>query len=189
MYLRMIPTTPLPLPLSETMLKNTIGSYSTFGGGPSLIQENAYGWAMSDYDVEKASIECMTQYIRNGEIWGINAEIIKRGDRKDELWLEAMPVENLLLTAVSIYAEFMRMHSKVPPPVRAEAGLVGVKGRRLVYSGGIYETLGTMYEDVEYYALLPDLTEKTIDDFAKNFAMEMHNASGTPRRPGLFNRW
>jgi hypothetical protein len=46
-----------------------------------------------------------------------------------------------------------------------------------------------MYEDVEYSALLPDLTEKTIDDFAKNFAMKMHNAGGTPRRAGLFNRW
>ncbi len=45
------------------------------------------------------------QYIRNGEIWGINGRIIKRGDRTDELWREAELIENLLRTSSGRYAE------------------------------------------------------------------------------------
>jgi hypothetical protein len=190
MYLRMIPSVPLAIPLNENMLKNMIGRFSSFGSGLGLIQANAYSYAMSELNHYDNSIDSMTQYFRNGEIWGISSAIIRRGDRKDELWLEAQLVEDLLIVSLEIYAEFMAIHAKVTPPVKVEAGLVAVKGRRLVYSGAILDGLGTMYDpNVIYTATLNDLNKARLWDFAKNFAVKMHNNSGVPRRPGLFNRW
>jgi hypothetical protein len=68
-YLRVIPKKSLSIPLSEELLKNTIGRFGTFGiPVGALIQENEYGVAMSNLNPEKLHVESMTQYFRNGEI-------------------------------------------------------------------------------------------------------------------------
>lgn len=190
LYLRVIPAEPLAIPLNEQMLQNTIGKYSSFGGGLGLIQPNAYGYAMSDVNGPNCSIDFMTQYFRNGEIWGINGEVIRRGNRNDENWLEAMLVEDMLLVCLELYGEFSTIHSKIKLPAKVEAGLVGVKGRRLVYHGGLLSGLGTMDQsNVIYSATVKELGRPQVMEFVKNFAIKMHNNSGVPRPPGLFNRW
>ena len=190
LYVRVIPAEPLAVPLNENMLQNTIGRYSSFGGGLGLIQPNAYGYAMSDVHGANRTIDFMTQYIRNGEIWGINGEVIRRGDRKDENWVEAQLVEDLLIECLVLYGEFATTYSKIKFPVKVEAGLVGVKGRRLVYHGGLLSGLGTMDQpNVIYTASLTDLGRPHVMEFVKNFAIKMHNNSGVTRPAGLFNRW
>ncbi len=190
LYLRVIPAEPLAVPLNEQMLQNSIGKYSSFGGGLGLIQPNAYGYGMSDVNGPNGTIDFMTQYFRNGEIWGINGEVIRRGNRNDENWVEAMLVEDLLVVCLERYGEFATIYSKVKFPVKVEAGLVGVKGRRLVYQGGLLAGLGTMDQpNVIYSATMKELGRPHVMEFVKNFAIKMHNNSGVPRPAGLFSRW
>ena len=190
LYLRVIPAEPLAIPLNEQMLQHTIGKYSSFGGGLGLIQPNAYGYGMSDVNGPNGTIDFMTQYFRNGEIWGINGEVIRRGNRNDENWLEAMLVEDMLLVCLELYGEFATICSKIKFPVKVEAGLVGVKGRRLVYQGGVLSGLGTMDQpNVIYTATTRELGRPQVMEFVKNFAIKMHNNSGVPRPAGLFSRW
>jgi hypothetical protein len=190
LYLRVIPAEPLEVPLNEQMLQNSIGKYSSFGGGLGLIQPNAYGYGMSDVNRPNGTIDFMTQHFRNREIWGINGECIRRGNRTDENWVEAMLVEDLLLVCLELYGEFATIYSKIKFPVKVEAGLVGVKGRRLVYHGGVLSGLGTMDKpNVIYSATIKELGRLQVMEFVKNFAIKMHNNSGVPRPAGLFNRW
>jgi hypothetical protein len=190
LYLRVIPAEPLAIPLNEQMLQHTIGKYSSFGGGPGLIQPNAYGYGMSDVNGPNGTIDFMTQHFRNGEIWGINGEVIRRGNRNDENWLEAMLVEDMLLVCLELYGEFATIHSKINFPVKVEAGLIGVKGRRLVYQGGVLSGLGTMDQpNVIYTATMKELGRPQVMEFVRNFAIKMHNNSGVPRPAGLFSRW
>lgn len=154
------------------------------------MQENAYGAAMSTLNIHDLTIDSMTQYFRNGEIWGINADVIRQGERQDENWVPARAIEDTMITSLSVYCEFMQLHSNVKPPITAEAGIVGAKNRRLVYDGGLLSSQGKMYEDeVIYRATLPDFDPATQDAFLKEFFRRVHDNSGVARPDKLHGRW
>jgi len=191
MYLRMIPKEALQRPLTIEAILGTMGRYGTFGPPVgALMQENVYGAAMSTLNMRDLTIDHMTQYFRNGEIWGINADVIRRGEREDENWVPARPVEDTMITTLTLYCEYMQLHSKVKPPITVEAGIVGVKNRRLVYDAVILSQLSKMYDDeVIYRATLPDFEPATRDQFLREFFKRVHDNSGVPRPTGLHGRW
>jgi hypothetical protein len=78
----------------------------------------------------------------------------------------SMLVEDLLLVSLELYEEFATIHSKIRLPVKVEAGLVGVKGRRLVYQGGLLSGLGTMDQpNVIYTATMKELGRPQVMEF------------------------
>jgi hypothetical protein len=191
LYLRMIPKTPLVRPLAVQTIMGTMGRYGTFGiPVGALMQENAYGAAMSSLNLHFVSIDSMTQYFRNGEIWGINGDVIRQGERTDENWVPARAIEDTMITSLSLYCEYMDKHSNVTPPITVEAGIVGVKNRKLTIDGVIFGNMGKMYEDdVIYRATLPDFAPATQDAFLKEFFRRVHDNTGIPRTQGLHGRW
>jgi hypothetical protein len=82
MWLRVIPTKKLDLPLSVQMLLQTVGAFGGFGTPVSggLVRQNAYGVACLIPDGNTANIDAISQYSRDGEIWGINAAILRQGE-------------------------------------------------------------------------------------------------------------
>ncbi len=186
-YLRVIPTVPLGIPLSEQLLKSTIGRHGAFGLFGTFIQENGYGVAFSNPNPSKLELDSLTQYFRNGEIWGVSADIVQQ--TSNEYWVNAAPLENNFITSLQLYLEFMERHSHVAPPVTVEAGIVGVKDMRLVYKANL-ENLGKMYEpDVIHRSIFPDFLQTTGDQFLRRFFEKVHNNSGVPRPSNLNGRW
>jgi hypothetical protein len=144
---------------------------------------------MSTLNPRDLSIDHMTQYFRNGEIWGINADVIRQGERTDENWVPARAIEDTMITSLTVYCEYLALHSKVPPPITVEAGIVGVRNRRLVYETTLAQ-LSKMYEDeVIYRATLPDFDPATLDAFLREFLRRVHDNSGVPRPSNLYGRW
>lgn len=191
LYLRMIPKVPLVRPLAVQTIMGTMLHYGTFGiPVGALMNENAYGAAMSTLNLHQVSIDSMTQYFRNGEIWGINGDVIRQGERRDENWVMARAIEDTMITGLSLYCDYMHSHSKVKPPITVEAGIVGVKNRRLTMEGGILANMGKMYEDeVVWRARLPDFEPATQDAFLREFFRRVHDNSGVARPEGLHGRW
>lgn len=191
LYLRMIPKTLLVRPLAVQTIMDTMRRYGTFGVPVgALMQENAYGAAMSSLNLHLMSIDSMTQYFRNGEVWGINGHVIRQGERTDENWVPARTIEDTMITGLAVYCEYMEQHSHVKPPITVEAGIVGVKNRRLTIDGGIVGNMGKMYEDdVIYRTTLPDFAPATQDAFLKEFFTRVHDNTGIPRPQGLHGRW
>jgi hypothetical protein len=187
-YLRLIPTKRSPIPLAEQLLSATVGRHGAFAGLPgNIIQPNDYGVAFSLLMPASFEIEGLTQYFRNGEIWGVNAYITQPGH--GETWISALPLENTFITSLELYCMYMEMHSKVKPPITVEAGVVGVKNMRLVYNG-LHDAMGKMYEpDVVHRAIMPDFSKPTRDAFLGAFLEKVHGNTGVQRPPGLFNRW
>ncbi|WP_128089424.1 hypothetical protein [Bradyrhizobium viridifuturi] len=137
MWLRVIPTKPLPMPLSLQTLLTNVGRFGPFGmpAGLEPIRQNAYGVAFFTPAGSTARIDNLSQYTRDGEIWGVNADILRQGERGDSKLIFSLPMENLFVTQLDLYLQFMGQVSNVEPPVEVEAGIEGIAGRRIIHNG------------------------------------------------------
>jgi len=147
LYLRVIPTKPLSRPLPLDMLFNNCARYGAFGCGvESHIRENDHGLAIFNPAGNTLNIDSISQYFRNGEIWGINADILRQGERGEQLWLLSQSIEHNAAESLNLYFEFLRDVSKIEPPYRVEVGLHGVKGRMFVIGGATIGSSGIVRE-------------------------------------------
>jgi hypothetical protein len=189
-YLRVIPRTTQILPVE--LLKDSIGSFGAFGlPAGAYILENAYGVAMLNPAGATWNVDNLSQYFRNGEIWGINADVLRQGERPDGNWLMSLPIENLFITALTLYLEFTSRVSKIAPPFRIEAGLEGIKGWKLVHNGMSFGAAGhgTLYEDrVVHQAILNKIDQPTQLEFLMTFFEKINRNTGHPRPRGLYGR-
>jgi hypothetical protein len=79
------------------------------------------------------NLDSLSQYFRNGEIWGVNAEILRDGDRGTQKWVSSLSLENVFTKTLRQYVEFTQQVSKVALPLKIIAGIEGVKGRKLLH--------------------------------------------------------
>jgi hypothetical protein len=187
-YLRVIPTKPLVRPLPVDLLMNNgkrFGAFGTESEAGVYIRENDYGVAILNPAAgSTTNIDSLTQYFRNGEIWGINADILRQGERDN--WLLSYGVEKNIAESLNLYFEFLREVSKIEPPYTVEAGLHGARGRNLVNTGS---TVGNarVFEDcfqLRHILHSTDLTNQ--DTFLLEFFELMHGQTGYPRPLKLY---
>ncbi len=87
-YLRVIPTKLLVRPLPVDLLLNRAGRYGAVGSNVGVyIHENDHGVIVLNPAGNTVNIDSLTQYFRNGEIWGVNADVLRQGERGQERWL------------------------------------------------------------------------------------------------------
>jgi hypothetical protein len=127
----------------------------------------------------------------DGEIWGINANILQQGQRPDGPWVLSFPLENLYIVALSQYLDFMAQVAKVALPFKVEAGIEGIKGWKLVHNGVAFGSggHGTMYEDrVVHQAVLNKTDPAMQHEFLMAFFEKLNANTGHPRPKGLYGR-
>ena len=185
-----MPTKASAMPLSVQTLKDHVGRFSPFGipVGGEAIRENAYGVAFFNPGYGQG-IECISQYTRDGEIWGINADVLRQGEHADYFWVLSLPLENLFITSLSLYVEFMGRVAKVQPPFRVIAGIEGVKGARLVHNGMAVNNAGVMHLDrVTHSGVLRASDKVAQDAFLLDFFKKIHANTGIERPRNLYGR-
>jgi hypothetical protein len=133
-----------------------------------------------------ASIGCLTQYFRNGEIWGINADVLREGERGTERLLFSLQVERNIIESLNLYFEFLRDASGAEPPYTVEAGLHGVKARNLVNAGSTVGNAKIFEDSFELRRVLRDSDRATQDKFLLEFFELMHGQTGHPRPHKLY---
>jgi hypothetical protein len=192
LYLRIIPTKPLvrPLPLDLPLMNGA--RYGAFGSNVgTYIRENDYGVVIISPAGDTPNIDSLTQYLRNGEIWGINADILRQGERGQDQWLLSRSVEHNTAESLNLYFEFLRDVSKIEPPYTVEAGLHGVRGRSLVNTGMVMTNTSVrqakVFEDhFEIRRVLHKTDLATQDKFLLEFFELMHGQTGHPRPANLY---
>jgi hypothetical protein len=165
-YLRVIPTKSLVRPLPLDLLLERAGRYGAFGSNVGVyIRENDYGVIVINPAGNTGNIDSLTHYFRNGEIWGINADVLRQGERGEEQWLISHGVEHNTAESLNLYFEFMRDDSRIDPPYLVEAGLRGVKGRILVNTGSVIRNAKVFEDSFELRRVLHSADLATQDKF------------------------
>ncbi|WP_298257223.1 hypothetical protein [Bradyrhizobium sp.] len=197
-WLRVIPTRPLSMPLSLQTLLTSVGRYGAFGQpiGGEAIRRNAYGVALLCQAGIAQEVGSISQYVRDGEIWGVNADVLREGERYGELFLYSYPFENNFVQQLAQYIRFLSEVSHVPPPVVVEAGVEGVTGGRIAHVGHAL-TIGPslcgagdpMHRDrVVHRETLRRVDEADQQDFLLEFFRKVNTNAGVPRPDGLYGR-
>jgi hypothetical protein len=172
MWLRVIPNKKLDMPLSVETLLQTVSRFGGFGTPVSggLVRQNAYDVACFIPAGNTASIDAISQYSRDGEIWAVNAEILRRGEQGARLYVNSLLMENLFTTSLDLYIQFMQQVSKVPPPIQVEAGIEGIKGRIIAHNGMIVSNTEIMHQDrVTHRGPLKSFAKSDQDAFLLEF--------------------
>lgn len=195
MWLRLIPSRPLGMPLPVRTLLDNIRRFGPFGMpvGMEPIRENAYGVAFFGPAGQTSYIDNISQYTRDGEIWGINADILRQGKRGVRSFLYTLSMENLFITQLALYLEFMQQISEVPIPVVVEAGIEGIKDVRIAHHGytldGGKGAGDVMHLDqVKHRSVLRSFGKSHQEMFLLEFFRKVNANTGVPRPAGLYGR-
>lgn len=187
MWLRVIPTAALEMPLDRETLVRGVGRFGAFGAprGMEPTRENSYGVCF--FSPSGPNIDCISQYTRDGEIWGINADILAQGQVEHSV-LMTLPMENLFVTSLDLYVEFMRYVAKVGSPLRVEAGIQGVKGRLIAHNSYSPQSPTMARDAVKHSGVLRTFEKAEQMALLLEFFKKVNAASGVPRPAGLYGR-
>ena len=188
-YLRVIPIKALARPLPIDLLMKNGARFGGFGNSSEagvFIRENDYGVVAFNPAATAGNIDSLTQYFRTGEIWGVNADVLRQGERGRDQWLISYGVEHNTAELLNLYFEFFREVSKIEPPYTVEAGLHGVKGRTLVNNGSPIGNAKVFEDSFELRRIFHSTDLATQDKFLMEFFELMHGQTGYPRPPGLY---
>ncbi len=191
LWLRVIPTKPLRIPLSIDELNRCVlmaGSFG-YGSGDNRRRQNEYGVAVFSRQYNTSTIDSISQYIQNGEIWGVNSELLRIGNEGPRKYVYTHPIEEQLLTTLNKYIEIIRKIGKVELPIQVEAGISGIKGRIIAHNGLVINTSYVMYKDlVVYRGTLTTFKHEDQSDLLLRFFRELNNNTGEQRPRGLYGR-
>jgi hypothetical protein len=191
MWLRVIPSAALPMPLDIQTLMQNIGSFRPFGlpVGMECVRQNGYGAAYFSAAGNTNNIDNITQHTRDGEIWGVNADILRQGERGEYQYVFSLPMENLFITSLTLYVDFLQRVSNVPAPVQIEAGIEGIKGRTMAHNGSVLGTGGVMHRDsVTHSDVLRSFDKAEQDRALLDFFRKVYANTGVPRPAGFYGR-
>jgi hypothetical protein len=195
-YLRIIPMSPLPHPLSLAtlreaatrvpvpMLKKRLGN---------LVAVNEYG--VIAYDPAHSSrggpapLNWATQLFRNGELWAMSNTMIvrKRDGRPEWLPLPLLPAfvfEELYYDTLHSSVPFAIEHLSLKPPFQIELGLLHTKGMHIGINTDDIRGPAQANEAVSRVAL-PDAERESINSALLEFFNQVHDLSGYRRPLGL----
>jgi hypothetical protein len=189
-YMRVIPDQPIDGHLDLHRLTENVGRYGQFGlPGGCFVLANKYGAIVASPAGNTNKLDDVFQYFRTGEIWGINADIIREGERGENKYVYTEPVENTLIAGLRSALKFHNEVSGVKPPFCVEVGLVGAAGRKLAHSGMILSKAPILASDtITHDAVLNKVDEQTQRSFLMEFFEKLNKDSGVARPKGLYGR-
>ncbi|GAB9084660.1 hypothetical protein [Bradyrhizobium diazoefficiens] len=186
LYLRLIPTRPLKMPLSERRMMDSASKWGAMGGrNVSFAFTNQYGAISIEQAGNTPNIDSLTQYFPNGEVWAINADIMRQGDNGQNKHYLSTPAENAFMEGLEHGLQHMK-DIGAEFPIKVVAGVVGFKGRLLTAHGVEVHRFGRMVtNDVEVTRWLHDDSLEAQDKFLELLYSEIFAQSGNVRPKGL----
>jgi Invertebrate-AID/APOBEC-deaminase len=134
-YLRIIPSMELSRPLASGDLMSKISTLQTFGANLGGVQNtNHYGVIFFNPFTSADEIGSLSQAFRDGELWGINVDILQQGRTRNPPLILSRPIEAIFYRSIRQYAAFLRSIERSEPPYTVEAGIVGIKNWILALS-------------------------------------------------------
>jgi hypothetical protein len=189
-YLRIIPSKELTRPLTIT---DGVGALSRIAGcfGDSLAgieQQNSYG--ITSFNPRRPNIiGSLVQLFRNGEVWGINVDLLERGaERSRPPLVPSFQIERTLYNGIRSFSKFIATLARSEPPFTVEAGIVGVQGWTLLAKG----TPGAQYvgelhrSPISVRRRLKEMTDENMDTFLLEFFRKVFDQTGHARPDGLY---
>jgi hypothetical protein len=184
LYLRIIPTKELDMPISHDKLRQVVSRYGSFVVDGNLNRVvTDHGVAMyQPYGPEPDQILSIAHHFHNGEIWGIDADIIHYGTTGTAKYLMLDGLEALYRSRLPHFLECVTKEYGVSFPIRIIVGVAKVKGLSMAYSGGSGNGVGTMIKDnVELERVLNVGDRRTVDTFLFNFFEKIWQGAGMER--------
>jgi hypothetical protein len=192
-YMRVHPRKALEGNLDINMLRNNVSRYGVFGSpAGAYVVPNKYGVIVGMPAGNTPRLDTVLQYFRTGEIWGINADILRQGERGLNQYLFTKPFEDLLITSLGFALQFHAEVTKIPPPFYVEMGVVGVANRQIAHMGGTLSkaTDPVLASDIiKMDGILNSVDEKAQQEFLLKFFEKVNKDSGVTRPAKLYNRW
>src|SRR5262249_1563427 len=97
-YMRVIPRTPLDGHLDLHKVRQGVGKYGSFGlPAGCFVVENKHGVMVASPAGNTSNLDDVLQYFRTGEIWAINAGILREGERGRTQYVFTAPIENTFI--------------------------------------------------------------------------------------------
>jgi hypothetical protein len=188
LFLRLIPTDPkqklTPHDLAGQMA-SACGSFDDFGN--LFILRNDDGAAMCALGDDKGEVENIAQYFNNGEIWGLNADIVRLGRRGGNKYLIMPHVEGVFRKKLPIFVAGMLKDGGAKLPITVIGGAAGVRGQMLAWNGvGESGYFKMIRNDVVFERNLNSADQAAIDEYLLGLFEAIFEASGKPR-PANFN--
>lgn len=188
LFLRLVPTDPkqrlIPHDLAGRMA-STYGSFEVLGD--LYMLRNDDGAAMCSLGDDRRHVDNIAQYFTNGEIWGINANIVRLGRRGKNKYLIMPEVEDVFRKQLPRFIECMLKEGRVNLPIKVIGGVAGVKSQMLAWKGVSESGYSKMIRDnVEYERNLNSSNQQAIDEYLLGLFEAIFEASGKPR-PEKFN--
>ncbi len=190
-WLRLTPSTPLPHPLPVDLLTGSVGRFGPFGipQGDERVRVNNYGVCYFTPAGSTNNIDAIVQYTRDGEIWGINADYLRQGEMGQHQLVLTLPIENILITELTLFMRFMREVSQVPLPINVECGLEGIAGHQIAHNGYTLGKAPVMHRDIlQHSGVLRSFDQSEQDAFLMQFFNKLNENSGVSRPKGLYGR-
>ena len=183
-YLRLIPSKPIPRPLTRTELRQLAHHLPFFSmTGGMYVLENEWGAANVEPYGGGEPISSIAQLFLNGEVWAINRILVSRF-RDDELFSYAA-METILKSVLPSYLDVMAREVGVVLPVTAEIGFIGVRSYRMLL--GDHESVGPIHADPKpVRALLNAATPAARDTLLLRLFEQMFFELVQERRPENF---
>ena len=148
---------------------------------------NSYGAMCFAPAGHTRNIDALTQYFPTGEVWAINADIMRQGGSGPQLYL-AISAEDAFIDTLEKGLEYMRKVAGIALPIKVIAGVTGMKGRTVGISGAVIGTYGKMMSDhVEHTMILKDDSHDAQDEYLFQLFEKIFNQSGH-ERPRNLNR-
>ena len=190
MWLRVMPSFELEMPIDRQTLLQSASRCGTFGAptGGEPTRENAYGVIFFSPAGPTPRIDSLTQYTRDGEIWGINADILRQGEHGQQRVLLTLPMENNFIVSLELYMRFMKEIAEAPVPIQVEAGLQGVKGCLIAHNSYSSQSPTMHRDEVKHRGLLRTFEKEEQLAFLIEFFKKVNAASGVPRPDKLYGR-
>ncbi|MHB8267814.1 hypothetical protein [Bradyrhizobium sp.] len=187
LYMRLIPTKPLPRPVGERAMISAAMKYGAMGSAAGQISiSNQYGAMCFSPAGNTNNVDTLTQYFPNGEVWAIDAHIMRSGERGDENWYVCTQAEDAFVATLENGLNYLRKVAGAELPIKVVSGVVGIRGRRLVIPGRALHLHGRMMtNEVEIARVLHDDSIDAQDKYLIQLFERIFDQSGAPRPKGL----
>jgi len=186
LLLRRIPTSE-PKRSSHEKAGHSASKYQSFDDmGNLYMLRNDDGAAMCEL-FDEVDVESVGQYFCTGEIWGLNAVILRIGEGRDRNYIDIAKVEKLFRKKLPDFIKAMTEDGNVKLPITVVGGITGVKGWSLLFGGVPVSGYSQMIKnDVVYERTLNAVDQAAIDGYLLGLFEAIFDASGKPR-PQKFN--
>lgn len=145
-YLRLYPSMDVPrigseYEAKEAAVKGNLAPFGNYRTGYGY-DRNLFGAIV--FEATDGKLFHFSQLFLSREIWGVDARVVNEHylhERQKEFGHPAWShiasdyIEDYFVKALANYLNFSQEHLRVPPPLRVEAGLTGIKGFSLAVPG------------------------------------------------------